>query len=249
MQKTNLTLLIKKWEGKAIEVSRVRLSLVAILILWLGNSTPIQAQEVQLGIDFATVFPLGEFKQNIDNNGYGLGGQFAVRIRRSPILIGADAGFVNYGSEERREPLSPNIPDVELKVKTNNNIVWTHFMLRAQPRAGAVRPYLDGLAGFKYLFTDTQVTDEFDSETIASTKNFSDLTLSYGFGGGVQVRLADIGRGKQVLFDGKLRYLRGSRAEYLKKGSIRRENGTVFFDVLSSRTDVLALQVGVTFRF
>jgi opacity protein-like surface antigen len=251
MRKTNLTLLIEKWEQKAIRVSPVRLSLIAILSLWLGNPTPMQAQEVQLGIDFSTVFPLGEFKQNIDNNGYGLGGQFAVRIRRSPILIGADAGFVNYGSEERREPLSPNIPDVELKVRTNNNIVWTHFMLRAQPRTGSVRPYLDGLVGFKYLFTDTQVTDEFDSETIASTKNFSDLTLSYGFGGGVQVRLADIGRGgsRQILLDSKVRYLRGSRAEYLKKGSIRRENGTVFFDVLSSRTDVLALQVGVTFRF
>ena len=33
------------------------------------------------------------------------------------------------------------------------------------------------------------------------------------------------------------------------EGSIRRENGSVFFDVLSSRTDVVTVSIGVTFRF
>ncbi|HKE03376.1 MAG TPA: hypothetical protein VKE91_04920 [Blastocatellia bacterium] len=49
--------------------------------------------------------------------------------------------------------------------------------------------------------------------------------------------------------DANVRYLRGSQAEYLKKGSIRQENGLAVFDVLSSRTDVIAVQIGVTFRF
>jgi hypothetical protein len=247
--KFSLRLLLRLWERKAMTPGPARLALMAVLILWSGHTTPSQAQEIQLGIDFATAIPRGEFKQNIDNNGYGVGGQFAVRVARSPILLGADLGFVNYGSEERTEQLSPSIPEIELKVRTNNNIIGTHFMLRAQPRTGSVRPYADGLIGFKYLFTDTNISNDFNDEQIASTKNFSDLTLSYGFGGGVQVRLADIGRGHQILFDTKLRYLRGSRAEYLKKGSIRRDNGTVSFDVLSSRTDVLAFQAGVTFRF
>lgn len=247
--KFSLTLLLKLWERNATMLRPARLVLIAVLILWMGDATPSQAQEIQLGIDFATVIPRGEFKQNIDNNGYGVGGQFAVRVARSPILLGSDLGFVNYGSEERTEQLSPSFPEIELKVRTNNNIVWTHFMLRAQPRTGSVRPYVDGLIGFKYLFTDTSITNDFNDEEIASTKNFSDLTLSYGFGGGVQFRLAETGRGRQILFDTKLRYLRGSRAEYLKKGSIRRDNGTVSFDVLSSRTDVLAFQAGITFRF
>jgi hypothetical protein len=46
-----------------------------------------------------------------------------------------------------------------------------------------------------------------------------------------------------------VRYLRGGRAEYLRKGSIREVNGSVVYDVFSSRTDVLAVQAGVTFRF
>jgi opacity protein-like surface antigen len=123
----------------------------------------------------------------------------------------------------------------------------THFVARAQPRHGAVRPYADGLVGFKYLFTNTSI--DIDSENGASDTNLSDLTLSYGLGGGLQVRLTSSAKRPVVLIDAGVRYLRGSRAEYLREGSIRRENGAVFFDVLSSRTDVVTAQVGVTFRF
>jgi opacity protein-like surface antigen len=226
-----------------------RLALMFALLFWLASRTPVQAQDFQIGIDFTTVIPQGSFKQNVTNNGYGLGGQFLVSLGRTPLHLGVDAGFVNYGSEEHEEPLSTTIPEVRLKVKTNNNIILTHLLLRAQPRHGTVRPYADGLIGFKYLFTDTSITNDSDDEELASTTNFSDSTFSYGFGGGVQVQLVDLGRGRPLLLDGKVRYLRGSQAEYLKKGSIRRENGIVSFDVLSSRTDVLSVQVGVTFRF
>jgi hypothetical protein len=207
------------------------------------------AQEIQAGIDFSTVIPRGDFKQNISNNGYGLGGQFLVGVRQSPLHLGLDAGFVVYGREETEQPFSPTIPEVRVKVRTNNNITLTHFLVRLQPRRGAVRPYADGLIGFKYLYTDTRILNDFDDQELASTTNLSDLTFSYGFGGGVQFQLAEIGRTRHLLLDGKVRYLRGSNAEYLKEGSIRREGGAVFFDVLASRTDVLTAQVGITIRF
>lgn len=226
-----------------------RLGLLAVLVLAHGCLASLRAQEIQFGIDFLTVVPEGGFKQNIDNNGYGIGGQFLVGIRRSPFLVGADFGTVRYGSETTREPFSSTIPEIELEVQTDNKIVLTHFLVRAQPREGNVRPYLDGLIGFKYLFTDTRIRSEFSDETIARTTNFSDYTFSYGLGGGVQILLAGSGSGRQILLDGKVRYLRGSEAEYLRRGSIRRVNGAVLFDTLSSRTDVLTTQIGVTFRF
>jgi opacity protein-like surface antigen len=165
------------------------------------------------------------------------------------VLLGVDAGYSLYGSDEHKEPISETIPELQVKVRTNNNIVLTHFLVRAQPRTGNVRPYIDGLIGFKYLFTDTSIINDSSGEELASTKNLSDLTLSYGFGGGVQVRLARLGRNGDISLDGKVRYLRGQQADYLKEGSIRRENGSVSFDVLTSRTDVVTVQVGVTFRF
>jgi Outer membrane protein beta-barrel domain len=227
----------------------LQVGIFVVLAHSFGSASPALAQRVQLGIDFTTVIPTGEFKENVTNNGYGIGGNFLVRIGPSPVSVGVDAGFTTYGSEEHREPLSPTIPELELKVRTNNNIVLTHALVRVQPRTGNVRPYIDGLIGFKYLFTETSIFDDSGDEELASTNNFSDFAFSYGVGGGVQVRLGSLGRRGDISLDGKVRYLAGGRAEYLKKGSIRRENGNVFFDVLSSRTDVVTVQVGITFRF
>jgi len=220
------------------------------LLFCLSVATNAQSQHnFQFGIDFTTIIPTGDFSKNVTNNGYGVGGQLLIGIGRTPLLLGVDGAFATYGSEEHREPISETIPELRVKVRTNNNITLTHLLLRAQPRSGSVRPYVDGLVGFKYLFTDTAILNDENDEELTSTKNLSDLVFSWGFGGGVQVRLGRVGRNGDLMFDSKVRYLRGSRAEYLKEGSIRRENGQVFFDVLSSRTDVVAVQFGITFRF
>ena len=219
-----------------------------MFFLLCGAVSSAQAQQFQFGLDFTTVIPTGDFSKNVTNNGYGVGVQFLVGLGRKPLLLGVDAAFATYGSDEHRESISETIPELEVKVRTNNNIAMTHLLLRAQPRSGNVRPYADALLGFKYLFTDTTIFNESNDEELTSSKNLGDLVYSYGFGGGVQVRLASVGRG-DISLDGKVRYLRGGHAEYLKEGSVRRENGSVFFDVLSSRTDVVTVQIGVTFRF
>jgi hypothetical protein len=221
---------------------------VALLACGLGGASALRAQEFQAGVDFIAVAPRGEFKQNVGNNGYGAGGNFLVRLGSSPLLVGGDLGLVVYGSESREEAISTTIPNLRVKVQTDNNILLSHFLLRVQPRRGKVRPYAEGLIGLKYLFTRTSIRDLFDDEELAASTDLSDTTLSYGFGGGVQVEL--YGRGRPaILLDGKVRYLRGGRAEYLRRGSIRQVGGGVTYDVLASRTDAVAVQVGVTFRF
>jgi opacity protein-like surface antigen len=231
----------------AICTLATRLLIALICGLAFGQATTARAQEMQLGFDFLTVFPRGEFRDNISNNGYGASGHFLVRVKQSPLLVGVDVGGVVYGSETRRERLLPDVPDVRVDVTTKNNIFLTHFLVRAQPRHGAVRPYVDGLIGFKYLYTNTSI--DIDAENSPSDTNLSDVTLSYGVGGGVQVQLTSSRRRPVVLLDAGVRYLRGGRAEYLREGSISRKDGAVFFDVLRSRTDVVTAQVGVTFRF
>jgi opacity protein-like surface antigen len=221
---------------------------VCLLSLFIGGVTIARAQEFQAGGYFTTIIPQGQFSENVTNNGYGGGGQFLVRLGPSPFLIGGDAGGVIYGSESRREPISSTIPNLQVRVRTNNNIFLAHFLLRVQPRKGLVRPYADGLIGLKHLYTRTSISDISDDEAIASNTDLSDTTLSYGFGGGLHIPLTKGPEGR-LLLDVNVRYLRGSQAEYLKKGSIRQENGLAVFDVLSSRTDVIAVQIGVTFRF
>ena len=56
------------------------------------GAAPLHAQSFQVGIDFTTVIPRGEFKQNIENNGYGASGNFLVALGRSPLLGGSGCG-------------------------------------------------------------------------------------------------------------------------------------------------------------
>ena len=246
MTRSSLALFLRK--QNAFNSLMKRAGLLTILALLFSYLPSLKAQDFQIGIDFTTAFPKGDFKKNIDSNGYGVGTQFLFGIKKSPFLVGADLGFVTYGSDKFTEQLSPTIPEVRVRVNTTNNILLSHFLLRAQKREGKVRPYIDGLIGLKYLYTRTAVSNDFNDEEFASSNNFSDSTFSYGAGAGVQFLLTNTGGKRDILLDTKVRYLKGSNAEYLKKGSIIRQNGQVFFDTLFSRTDVLTLQIGVTFR-
>jgi hypothetical protein len=240
-----------KPHAKAFNLSVMKapsILLAFFLGLWIGGATIVRAQEFQAGGYFTTVAPRGEFRENVTNNGYGGGGLFLVRLGPTPFLVGGDAGVVVYGSETRREPFSTTIPNVDVRVRTSNNILLAHTVVRIQPQEWRIRPYADGLIGLKHLFTRTTISDDFDGEVIASTTDLSDTTFSYGFGVGIQVPITK-NRGSAVLLDGNVRYLRGGRADYLKKGSIREVDGLVIYDVFASRTDVMAIQIGVTFRF
>jgi hypothetical protein len=226
-----------------------RIAASGVLLLCWNVAANAQGRQIQFGIDFTTVVPTGDFSKNVTNNGYGVGTQLLFGIGSTPLLLGVDAVFATYGSDEHTEPISETIPELLVKVRTTNNLTMTHLVFRVQPRKGNVRPYADALVGFKYLYTNTSILNDSTGEELTSTRNLSDLVSSWGFGGGVQVRLAGVGTGGEITLDTKIRYLRGAEAEYLKEGSIRRENGFVFFDVLSSRTDVVSVQVGVTFRW
>lgn len=231
------------------------LALLAFGILFISTASAQSRPRIDGGISFSIGNPVGEFGDNIDSPGFGGRIWGGVGPANSPVVVGADLGFLVYGRERRTEPFSTTIPDVTVDVVTSNNIVNGHLFFRLQPPGGSFRPYADGLVGFKYLFTDTRIKNEgFDDEDIARSTNFDDAALSYGLGGGVQVRVWGAGpaRGEGpsgVYIDLGARYLFGTQAEYLKEGSIRREGTNVTFDVTESETDLLVFQIGVGLKF
>lgn len=233
---------------------RTTTTLFMMLGLILTAGTAHGQLRGQGGVAFSVGFPQGAFDRQIDNAGFGVNLYGLVGTRRSPIQIGADFSFLIYGHERRSEPFSLTIPDVYVDVVTDNNIAMGHLLMRLQPPVGPVRPYVDGLFGFKHFFTQTRVEDQgvYDGPIVASSTNFNDTALSYGVGGGIQFLLhrGRIGhrRGGVFLNVGG-RYFFGGEASYLKRGSIRRCNGHVAYDVTRSRTDLLQTHVGVTFQF
>jgi len=230
---------------------------LAAILLVFGSSMTTRSATAQVhgegGLSFIVGSPQGQFDTQLDATGFGINAFGGIRVgRNSPILMGIDLGFLIYGHERRQEPFSRTIPDVTVDVVTDNNIVLSHFLLRFQPARGAVRPYFDGLFGLKYLFTETRIqdTDFFQDQPIVTSTNFEDVALSYGVGGGVSFALARAGgRGGVVSLDIGVRYLLGSEARYLRRGSIERSRGRVTYDVFQSETNLLETRIGASIRF
>jgi hypothetical protein len=188
--------------------------------------------------------PKGEFGDRA-GTGVGLNLFVGARPQNSPIAFGAKLGYMIYGIERRSEPFSTTIPDVTVDVETRNNIVLGHLVLRLQmPGNGPFVPYVNGLFGFKYLFTETSIESNRTSEDVATSTNFDDTALSYGGGGGLKIRVFE-GAKRTFFVNLAVDYLIGKKAEYLTKGSIRREGGEVTFDVEESDTNILIPRLGV----
>ncbi|NIT60752.1 MAG: hypothetical protein GWN00_32480 [Aliifodinibius sp.] len=214
-----------------------------------GNYPP----RFQAGINFLLAFPQDEFNETVDNVGFGIAGEFLYSLPLVPISLGFSGGYIIYGSETRQERFNP----VNVDVETSNNIATGHFLFRAQPRQGTIRPYMDGLIGFNYLFTQTIIKNRSGGEEIASSINFDDFAFSYGGGGGIMITVYqtpidegeyDVGLAR-VNVDLRLRYLFGSVAEYLHEDSIEIAGGDVFYNVSKSVTDIITFQIGVTLEF
>jgi hypothetical protein len=230
-----------------------RLIIIAgTLICWAGSVTA--QTNFSGGLHFNVGFPEGDLKDQLDRNAYGIGGQLFYSPQRSPIAIGLELGYLNYGRESRREPFSTTIPDVTVKVSTSNNIVQGFLVARVGIPNGPIQPYGDAIIGFNYLFTETKISDvDEPTENVASSVNLDDGAFAYGFGGGLMVPVytgrANNNRPFQISIDVGARYVLGDRAQYLKEGSIRRQNGKVRYDLIESKTNMVRLHVGVMGRF
>jgi hypothetical protein len=233
-------------------------TILAICLLFVTLHSA-NAQVLQGGVNFLVGLPQGAFKENVNRAGVGITGNIGLAPKGYAYMFGLELGYMNYGTESRREPFSTTIPDVTVDVSTENNFASGRLLFRLQPNNGFIRPYLEGAIGGNYLFTRTTIKNQGNGgEEVASSTNLDDFAFSYGGGGGVLVLLftkedkeqepgkVELG---EVLLDLRCTYMAGSQAEYLKEGSIRRFGGRVVYDVSKSQTDLLMIQLGVAFRF
>ena len=217
--------------------------------------------DAQASFRFIGAVPQGGLRDNISLGG-GLQGFIGGWLGQGPLMLGLDVAFLGYGSTTDEVPFSSTVgPRVPVEVSTSNNVLETHLSARLQRRDGRFRPYAEGLIGFKYLFTRTQIGDDdfgddFGDE-VASSTNYDDFALSGGAGAGVDVRVFRREKPAKTVQAVSLRlgvqYLLGTEAEYLAEGELTDENGNGRLDedeldVRRSRTTFLQPQVGVTLR-
>ena len=236
---------------------------VAALLCLCAISSPVSAQTLlEVSVDPAFAIPTGAFRDNVPENGIGASASIATWIRDLPIMIGGELGFLVYGYENRQEPFSAAAPDFKVRHTTWNNIMQAHIFVRWLSARDDLRFFVEGLVGFKYFFTDSHIVNVGYAEgyPVAKTTNLSDHALSYGMGAGLSLRLrkhreeTDEGGEHQKERSGLLlelgaRYLAGSQADYLRRGSVQRVGDDVSYDVYRSRTSIVVPFIGIRWEF
>jgi len=227
---------------------------ISLILFFLVVFTVSAYSQFDVGLNGTVISPQSGFKESVDRLGIGLAGKFAVKLGDSPFYAGLSIGGGNYGSDTRRETL---VWPVQVEVNTNNNILFTHLLLQARADMQPIQPYVEGLVGFNYLWTESKIEDldDYDEEDIASQTHFDDFAWNYGGGFGLLIKLTsfdmDEGSSKEgdLFLDLKVRYLFGGEAEYLKEGDIEKgENNEVILHTSTSDTDFTSFHIGVVLQ-
>lgn len=201
-------------------------------------------------------FPLGEFRQTIQNsiggNGVGLGSGMLFNPKKesafSPVMIGLEVNYLHLGTE--KTPESNFLP----QLKTSYNYITLGPVIRAilsQKDQGMI-PFVDGFVGMKLLNTNTRIDNTIldtllDQEYLESLLSTNYEGLGYGFGVGFFTRKldkGDINVGNSFYL--KLNYAYGDRLTYVRKGSIDVDSeGFITYKNGKTQTGILSLQAGI----
>lgn len=209
------------------------------LILWILLSLPLQvsAQKGMASIWVEGAIPIGGFRQNTDafGLGMGLGAYFSFDAKRM-FFLGADLSYDIYGKSFDRDGV--------YEIITNNNMLQFHGVLRIMPATDGIKPFVEGLYGFKYLYTISKLKDNILLDPIALKTEFHDIALSYGGSVGVHIPLG----GDVAALDLRLQYLVGGKAEYVDGKTIRAIGiDEAIANPISSETDMVFFKLGFTF--
>ena len=198
------------------------------------------------GLNYAQ--SVGEFADNVKGGAGGSG--FAVLgLDRQGILgLRVDGGFLIYGHERKRVPLSSTVGGrVTVDVTTDNNIALLGIGPQLTAPRGPLRPYANATAGLAYFFTQSSVSGTNNEKAFASTENFRDPTFAWAGGAGFYIPVS-AGR-VPLMIDVGARYQGNGRARYLKEGSIQdNADATISYTPIESETNFVAYHLGVSFQ-
>ncbi len=211
----------------------------------VGDEGPYRSLRFQAGGDLDLALPQGEFGEFVQA-GYGVGGWIALNLdRHGTVALRLDGNYLIYGQENRRRPLSPTVPFIDVNVSTSNNIYSLGIGPLISLGNGPVKPYLIGSAGFSYFATESSVSGTSNSTAFAKSTNFDDFTFSWSGGGGLRIRVSN--KWNPVFIDLGAEYHRNGEARYLREGSIRDNgNGTISITPIQSETNLVLLKLGVS---
>ncbi|HEX7070614.1 MAG TPA: hypothetical protein VF190_07400, partial [Rhodothermales bacterium] len=229
--------------------------LALLILLLVITFAPARAQHVpEFSGGFTVGVPMGPFARHLSTPAFGFGGLIGTRLSGLPITLGLDGAIMLYGLDVDDRPFHHAYGAHAI---TTQGIAMGHLVVRVQDASQPVSPYADVLVGAKYLYTETHVDGEpwaYAFDRFHDSVPFDDLAFSYGMGGGVQFRwmtapLGEDGPAARFSVHLGVRYLFGSKARFLQPGASFEENGEVYYETETSRTDMVVPHLGFSVLF
>ena len=185
--------------------------------------------------------PLQDFADYI-KVGFGFGGHVSHALDPQRIFsVRATVNYLIYGHDTERY----SVYGGALDITTSNNILSMGIGPQLMAPGPGVRPYVNGTYGFSYFSTGTELKWRYADEAVDSWTDFSDAVTAWTGGGGL---LIPLGSGtRPVLLDLGATYHGNGEAEYLREGSISRdESGETHFTPIRSRTNMVVYTIGIS---
>lgn len=194
--------------------------------------------------------PVGDFYDYVEQ-GWGFDAFFRWNADPKGILsLRVEGGYLSYGRETKRVPLSSTIGGrILVDLTTSNNIVWLGLGPQLTLPVPYLRPYVNATAGFSYFFTESSVEgSNNNNEPFASTKNYDDATFAWGAGGGLLIPFNT--RSGEVAIDLGARFHGNGQVRYLREGSIvDLPGGGIEINPIQSEANLVTFRLGVAFSF
>ncbi len=227
------------------------------LVLFLGLSSLHAQREIGLiGLDFQIGLPQGAFQDEYDEVGFGGGLDLYFKINQDmPLYAGFNLSMMGF--EQLRRDFTVLLPGGfygDYRLRTSSNLFSGYGGLRIMPETnGWVRPYAEGLIGFKNFYISKRLEarqDLFDDNWQEQDRDTDgDWTLGFGGSAGLLLFFGNSG----VALDLKCSYLAGGEATFFKlkddfDEAEFEENPFSAFDPVKATTNMLIPQIGVVFQ-
>jgi hypothetical protein len=210
------------------------------------------------GITFTNSVPQGEFFDNIQKSGQGISIFGGYHMDPVPFAFGMEVDVIFNGSTESRSEWQWQDPFGKWHneydtASTQNMVIPVNIFARLSPNIGNIFfPYAEGFVGITVLNTSYTFNTSYNvnNNDYNNTDNETSVALSYGGGAGFMIKIVDFvqvpNSNVQMLFDVKMRYLKGEQVEYTEWKLVNDQFTETKF---KSETDMVLFMAGLTFRF
>jgi hypothetical protein len=208
-----------------------------------GGAEPMNLERglhEHFGAWFLTASPFGSTAP-LDDWGMGAGFIFGIGWGKIPLTVGVDFMALWWGTSTSPALVDLGDRSARVELRRSDNTIFFDAWLRAQPQSWFVRPYLEGVVGWKQVYTDYSL--RFVGGSGATDKTTSDAGAStYGFGLGLDVTLAHNDQGAVAFVTLGIRRLSGGRASFTRGPDAVTGDPRSRFEV---STDTTIIQLGI----